>query len=243
MSLKLPPQVSADFIEVCSHLRQRGILEDSVSNELTSHLRTIHRFLYSIILWRFRLKGINACGRPFLEEMASDALQVMPHVVMGFSKTSRLLVRGIIENALRHVYFNDHPVEFVRLNSPKKWFIQFKELVEYLRDHPHHESSAPWQACVGDLNSIYSELSVSVHGQKVSDLEMHSALAAICCTEKSAGAEVGYVRRASIATNSLLAIYHRRRFSSFAVEDRRIILRTLPRSTRLAVQTDTKEAK
>ena len=65
--------------------------------------RTIHGNTYSLILWRFRLRGLPEHAKVFIEEIASDALQILPQIMMGYSKTAKLLIRGISENGLHPV--------------------------------------------------------------------------------------------------------------------------------------------
>jgi hypothetical protein len=130
------PSVEADFSSVLGLLRERRIVSSNPPAELQRLARQIHGHTYSLILWRFRLSGLSTHGKAFIEEIASDALQVLPQILMGYSKTAKLLIRGIIENALRHVYFYDHPIEFERMNREKKWFLTIEQLCEYVKLHP-----------------------------------------------------------------------------------------------------------
>src|SRR6266404_2741112 len=121
MSKRPLVSVASDFGEVFAYLKSRGVVAQNAPPELIATARRIHGYTYSLILWRFRLRGLPAHAKVFIEEIAFDALQVLPQVLMGFSKTTKLLVRGIVENTLRHIYFSDHPVEFLRMNRGKKW--------------------------------------------------------------------------------------------------------------------------
>src|SRR5882762_9425003 len=91
--------VARDFTEVLSFLKSRNIIPSTPPGGMVDHARKIHKATYSLMLWRFRLKGLPDHGRVFIEEIASDALQILPQVLMGYGKTSRLLTRGIVENA------------------------------------------------------------------------------------------------------------------------------------------------
>src|SRR6516162_9617083 len=101
-----------DFSDVIVFFKECGILSDAPSQEILAIARAIHENTYSLILWRFRLRNLPEHARVFIEEIASDALQILPQVLMGYSKTAKLLIRGIAENTLRHLYFADHPIEF-----------------------------------------------------------------------------------------------------------------------------------
>src|SRR5271157_2200872 len=213
MAKKPIQSVAGDFALVLEFLKKRGIVPATPPNPLVESAKRIHRATYSLILWRFRLRRIPEHGQVFVEEIASDALQLLPQVLMGYGKTAKLLTRGIIENTLRHVYFSDHPIEFERMNREHKWFIRMDELFEYAKIHPalHH-----------------SELSAGIHGRRVRDLEMRVALNKITFSVKAAKAEVKLIERCAESANFLLAVFHRTAVTQFQQEDRRIILRTIP---------------
>jgi hypothetical protein len=232
MSKRHIPAVAADLALVTSLLKDRGIIGSSPSVELMVNARHIHSFTYSLILWRFRLRNLPEHGKVFLEEIASDALQVLPQILMGYSKTSKLLIRGIVENALRHIYFSDHPIEFERMNRDKKWFLDMKELYEYAKLHPEFLKTENKFDAINQLTSLYSDLSGGVHGRTVRDLEMRTALKKIVYDEISVKKEVEQLRRCTEAVNFLLSIFHADKVRAFAAEDRRIIMRSMPTRAR-----------
>src|SRR5437870_9742518 len=130
------PSVAADFASAISFLTDRGIAPTTAPAKLLENAKRIHRATFSLILWRFRLTGIPQHGKVFVEEIASDALQILPQVLMGYGKTAKLLTRGIVENTLRHLYFSDHPVEFERMNRDAKWYVRMDDLFDYIKVHP-----------------------------------------------------------------------------------------------------------
>src|SRR5258707_11561346 len=127
----------------------------------------MHRATFNLILWRFRLSGLPTHGQVFIEEIASDALQILPQILMGYGKTAKLLTRGIVENTLRHLYFSDHPIEFGRMNSEPKWYVKMEELFEYAKIHPILRQTERKFDAMSRLSSLHSELSAGVHGRQV----------------------------------------------------------------------------
>lgn len=224
--------VADDFADVFSLLQERGIVPARPASELAHTARTIHAYTYSLILWRFRLHGLPNHAKVFLEEIASDALQILPQVMMGYSKTAKLLIRGISENALRHIYFADHPIEFERLNRDKKWYLTIEQLCDYLKLHPVFLRTETRFDAVNQISSLYGELSAGVHGRAVKDLEMRLALQKIVYEQAAATREADLLRKCTEATNFLLAMFHRDRVRTFQAEDRRIILRGMPARAR-----------
>ncbi|MGC1784655.1 MAG: hypothetical protein WA708_19210 [Acidobacteriaceae bacterium] len=232
MSRRPIPSVVTDFGHVLTFLQERGIISETPTTVTLENARKIHRATLSLILWRFRLGKIPEHGRAFIEEIASDALQILPQVFAGYLKTPRLLIRGILENTLRHIYFADHPVEFARMNHEEKWYITVEGLLEYSRVLPDFEATEKKFNALHQAKSLYSELSASIHGRRVSDLEMRVALKKIKYDEQLATKHADLVVRCAEISNFMLTIYQRHRFASFSVEDRRIILQTMNNSAR-----------
>lgn len=222
----LPP-VADDFNGVIAFFKSRGIVPAAPAAELLASAKRLHRATYSLILWRFRLKSLPEHGQVFIEEIASDALQILPQALMGYGKTTKLLTRGVIENTLRHLYFADHPVEFARMNREKKYFLAIDELLEYLPSHWDFLETEPKFDAINRLNSLYSELSAGVHGRKVQDLEMRVALNKISFTQPAFEDHVAMVERCAEASNFLLATFHKEQVRSFQREDRQILLGTM----------------
>jgi hypothetical protein len=228
MAKKSIAAVSNDFDEVVALLKDRKILPSAPSQDMLRIAKAIHANTYSLILWRFRLPKLSDHAQIFVEEIASDALQVLPQVLMGYSKTSKLLIRCIAENALRHIYFSDHPIEFERMNREKKWFLTLDGLCDYAKNHPAFLKTEKKFDAINQIVSLYSELSAGVHGRAVRDLEMRTALRKIIYHEAAAKIEANLLHKCTQATNFLLAIFHCKQMRNFQLEDRRIILRAMP---------------
>lgn len=221
------PSVTRDLEGVLVFLQGVNLVPQHPGKELLVGIKKLHRATYSLIFWRFRLQRIPQYGRPFLEEIASDALQVLPHALAGYVKTTHLLTRGIIENTLRYLYFIDHPIEYQLMNSGKKWYLEPRELFEYATGHPQLEHVETKFGALGKLKSLYSDLSGSIHGRRVEDLEMRVALNKIVFEQKALDQHVGFVERCAEAVNFVLYAFHVQKVRAFQAEDRRIILRTI----------------
>lgn len=224
--------VSADFDEVVAYLKTVRLMSPTPDPDTIAIARRIHKSTYTLLLWKFRLKRLSAHGKPFVEEIASDALQILPQVMIGFSKTTKLLMRGVIENTLRHIYFADHPVEFALMNQNKKWYMEMREMLDYVRMHPDYALSEPQFDAIAKLRSLYSKLSGSVHGGRVANLEMRTALSQIKFDKTAADEDVITLDQVVEVCNFMLAIYHREQFRRFAAADRSAILQSMSRSAR-----------
>jgi len=220
--------VTSDFEEVVEFLKQRHILAEDPSPDIIAAARSIHAATYSLILWRFQAKRLPSHSHVFLDEIASDALQILPQALSGYRKTTLLLVRSIVENVIRHIYFSDHPVEFRRANREKKWYLTFENLFDYLRNHPDFVEAEPRFDGINRLSTLYDELSAQVHGRKVTHLEMRRALREIALDTEVFRKQVKLVERCAESSNFLLLVFHRHRVRRFPDDCQRTILATMP---------------
>jgi hypothetical protein len=192
--------VAGDFAKVLALLQERNAAPANPSAEFVRIAKGIHENTYGLILWRFRLRGLPEHAKVFVEEIASDALQFLPQVLMGYSKTAKLLIRGISENALRHIYFSDHPVEFARMNREKRWFLTQDQMFDYAKNHPAFLKTEKQFDAINQMSSLHSDLSGGIHGRTVRDLEMRVALSKIVYDENAAKAEADLLRKCTQAT-------------------------------------------
>lgn len=216
-----------DLEGVLIFLQDAKLVPKHPGKELLTSIKKLHQATYSLILWRFRLRRIPKHGQPFIEEIASDALQILPQALAGYVKTAHLLTRGIIENTLRYLYFYDHPIEYRIMNSGKKWYMETRELFEYATSHPDLAQLESKFDALGKLKSLYSDLSGSIHGRCVVDLEMRVALNKIVFEQELMDRHVVFLERCAEAVNFLLSGFHLRQVRTFQVEDRRIIMRSI----------------
>lgn len=221
------PAVANDFDNVVEYLKTRGIIPASPPAGMLENAKKIHRATYSLILWRFRLKKLPHHRRVFIEEIASDALQILPQVLVGYGKTTKLLTRGVLENTLRHLYFSDHPIEYLKMNREHKWYMSVDELLNYVLDIPTFHKNEHGFDVANRTKGLYSDLSAGVHGRRMQDLEMRVALRAITYEEEAVKAEVAFIERSAEVANYMLAMFHRDKMKVFQGEDRRIILQTM----------------
>lgn len=222
------PSLKSDFERVVAFLQSKSILSGGPDAKVLEHAKRIHRATFSLILWRFRLTGLDQHGQVFVEEIASDAIQILPQILMGYAKTAKLLTRGVVENTLRHVYFTDHPVEFKRMNMDAKWYMAVEGLFEYLRKHPTFIDTEAKFDAINRLSTLYDELSAGVHGRRVVDFDTKTALSKITLDLDSLEKQMELTERCAAAACFLLAVFHRDKVHSFPMEDRRIILRSMP---------------
>jgi hypothetical protein len=222
----------SDFDMARSHLELKGFFRQNASDHYIRYARELHNYTFSLFNWKFLIRNMPGHKRAFLEEIASDALQIMPIALMGFKKPTIILIRGILENTLRHVYFSDHPVEFERTNSAAKWYLNNEYLFEYIRAHPYYLDVEKRFDAINRMKTLYDELSAVIHSRKLSNLEMRKGLVDIEYDENTFRQLTSLVKRTSECCNFILCIYYRDKFNRIPIHFRSIITRTIPQEGR-----------
>jgi hypothetical protein len=231
----LATAADADCVAVVEYLKAQTMYPAAPSGVCVEKTREIHRLTHSLVLWRFRLKRIPDHGQVFIEEIASDAVQILPQLVTGFVKPFKLLARGFVENALRHIYFIDHRIEFEKMNRLPKWYVSVEELFDYALDHPSLRDAEKQFDAINKMKMLYADLSAAVHGRRVQDFQMKIALSKITYGDAMFTEEAKTLARCTEAVNYTLAAFHLTQFRSFGVADRKIILSTLSQTAKKAL--------
>lgn len=227
--------IEQDFTQVREYLRGLLVLSSPLTPPCEAAVKSIHQMTYSLILWKFRLVGLPEHSVVFVDEIASDALQILPQITLGFAKTSRLLLRGVIENVIRHVYFADHPIEFLKMNVQPKWYMKIEDLFSYASEHPKLAPLERQFDAIHRLRNLYDDLSATVHGRRMQDLQMKSALKKIVFHDDMARMEEPLLKRAVESVNATMAAFHANQFRRFESNERRLILRTISPKGRQAL--------
>jgi hypothetical protein len=229
-----PSPATKDFVEVLQLLKSRHLIPTTPHPDLLKATEKLHCLTYNLALWAFMLKKEPECAQVFIDEMASDALQILTQALYGYRKTTALLLRSIVENVLRHIYFKHHPIEFVRMNGQKKWYPSVEELFDYLQHHPHFTEIEKRFDAISQFKTLYDDLSAEVHGRKMEHLEMRKALKDIALDQAVLEKQLNLLRRCAAAANFLLLHFHRKPVHHFPVDFKLSLLGTLPKKGRQA---------
>ena len=216
-----------DLIEVIEFLSNKGII-NTMSEAQKRTAKKIHSATYSLILWRFQIRNLPDNSQVFLDEIASDALQILPQALMGYRKTTVLLIRSVIENVLRHIYFSDHIVEFQLANKQKKWYLSISDNFSYVKSHPIYSDTEIKYDSINKLQTLYDDLSSDVHGRSVSHLEMRKSLSCIKFDQEIFDLQMNLIKRCSECSNFLLLMFHKQRVAKLESEQKGIFLKSIP---------------
>jgi hypothetical protein len=226
-----PDAVEQDCKQVLAFLAKKGFVPSEISELFRGGVRRIHRSTYSICIWSHFL-NLPEHGQVYLNELASDAIQILPHSTMGFKKSSGLHTRGIIENLMRHVYFLDHRIEYQRQNLDLKWYMSAEQLFDYARNHPLFTQTEAKFNALGRLRQFYSEISAEVHGAKTVHLDQHTALKDLMLDMEIFKKQVVLTEKTVASVNFLLVVFHAERLIKIPANFQKVLFSTMPSRAR-----------
>ena len=164
-----------DSYNLIELLKKKNLLEP----EDVEHITKIHEITYSLALWSYIYKDSNNNSKYYLDEIRSDCVQAIPLLLMGYKKPTSLLIRGLIENSLKHIYFYHHPIELQRLFNEDKYYISMEDFYKYLYHHPTFIKQIKKFDFPHRLRETYREYSLLVHGKKLDSLQLYKSMTQI----------------------------------------------------------------
>lgn len=217
-----------DFEKCIEYYRGLKVHEDVFTGHSKSLVRCTHKIAFTMDLWVQKLSGIPAWALPYLHQLKSDAIQLIPSVILGDRRTLHLYERASIEDFLRYIYFFDHQVEHILLQTHPKRFQSFDFLIDWVKAYPN---LAPYEELVSEscnnLTSKYSELSRTIHGTTIVDLQLSNSLKALNKPIERPVREMNTVKSIFRSVFFLLSLFHLQEFRQFSLDERGVICQHL----------------
>jgi hypothetical protein len=148
-------------------------IEQDVFLEKKSLIKTAHGVAFAMNVFTANLLGIPEWVVPYLNQLKSDSIQIFPSIVLGAKRTLHLYERASVEDFLRYIYFFDHKIEHILLQTYPRKFQSIDSMIDWLEKYPE---LSPYKKLVseecGELASRYAELSRTVHGTTLADQQI-----------------------------------------------------------------------
>ena len=224
LSQALLREQEVDFKKCIDYYNQLKLDNSNFSPETTALFRRAHGFAFTLGLWITKLEGNQNPAKIYLNQMLSDAIQVMPTVALGDKRGLRLYARAQIEDALKYVFYCDHPVEFELLQLEPKSHTTMDELFEWAKRHPIFKLERDSvELALGVLASAYAELSLTVHATTVKELELSTAVSSLHRPFKDAVSELAKLQGIFESVTFLLALFHREIMKNLDLNERALV--------------------
>lgn len=175
-----------------------------------------------------KLSNIPEWSAPYLSQLRSDSNQVFFSMVEGFKRTIHLYERASIEDFLRYVYYFDHRVEHILLQTYPKKFQSIDFMVDWLEEYPTLKSfsEAIHENC-SELTSRYAELSRTVHGTRITDHQIIESLKDLRNSQIDAPKELTTIKAVYGSILFLLSAFHINDYRKLQLEEKTLVCQHL----------------
>lgn len=215
-----------DFREIVAFFKKTHNILNPFEKGNVGSIKKIHETSYGFLVLKSKLKVKNHANI-FLSEIQSDYLQLMPLILKGYEKLAMILLRDILENTLKYIYYYDHPIEYQLLEERNKNYIFFEELLRYVIEHPIIRPHVEKLIFTSRIKDKYSELSKYVHSKDINYMHLIKYLKQIKFSKQfSENFIIELIEIHSIIV-SLLIIFLNNKFSLLSIPDKRFILNSI----------------
>lgn len=220
-----------DFI---NYLKENSLNKRIFDDDIISKIGKMHSIIYSILLINKRLKTTKH-SRVYLDEILSDYIDIVPLLVSGYNKITKCILRDIIENCLKYIYFYDHPIEFTWLDWKEKYYLFIDDYLKYINDHPNFIPHRDLEL-TSKIKTKYFELSKYIHSKNKTYMQLRKCLKSIKFDKKFIDEFLSDFITISDLIIMLLLLFTLDRFQKIHIKEKRIILDSLSRSHKRYIQ-------
>lgn len=223
--------VETDFEDLKTFLMKIRIISSKWLKQNSSRFKVFHKLTFPFLIWDHCLTHKEPYRRYFVREARSDSIHAVLTVLIGCRKSASLLLRGLIEDILRHIYYFDHPVEF-NLLSKYKEYVPFRDLITYVKKHPKLSRLLEKTDCLARLQQVYETTSKYVHAKSEKFMQLSKALDEIKFDQTYFDWHIEQLKLVASDLNLLLVIHEFEEFRVVKGEYRKAILETMSRANK-----------
>jgi len=179
-------------------------------------------------MWAQKLSSVPIWARPYFFQFRSNTIQLIPAIVFGNRRSLHLYQRCSIEDVLRYFYFFDHKIEHILMQRNPTCYPTFSELVDWIKKYPtlvkYKEKIS--ENC-GNLVTCYKELSRTVHGTTLGDLQLCKDLISLNVPITDIEKERKMIRTVYRSLFLLLTLFHIEEVPKFSLDEKKILFQLL----------------
>lgn len=179
------------------------------TKEIRNLLHNVHANAYSLSLWSFLVKEVDMnLALVYLDQIRSDAVQSFKLALQGYKKATYLAIRGMLEDTLCYIYYYHHPIEFKLFKTNPEDYMNTKELMQYLLDHPIIGNKVKKAGVYERLHNTYRNTSSLIHGTLPSQMELTKAIDEIRFDLDNYRSYVALFDKVTADVNFILGTFH-----------------------------------
>lgn len=176
----------------------------------------------------------------FLDEVQSDIVAILYACALGMERTAYLHARSLLENLIRHCYFDSRPALFVtRQVEPEeairdRWAEQFEEIqrLPHFRSASKKDDEGDDTSLFAEISAVYVQSSRFVHGSTARYRNMYKNIRSVGLDPPRAQELTDFLRRLCESSLLLLALYHLGPYMLISQPIRRYMLMAMRRDGR-----------
>lgn len=220
-----------DFSDLINFYKKFEINEVFFKPKNIDLLKLSHSISFAFHLFISKLEDIPDSGKPYLQQMKSNSIQIISNISIGNKSALKLHERLLIENTFRYIYYIHHEIEHTLLQQKPSKYIIINELFSYVKNHPYFiEVQEDIGTSVDILNSKYSELSREIHTSTLKEMEVINNIKSLHNPITEPKKEMQCLILISQNTLFILGYFHRDKYVSLSHDERPIITSILTKS-------------
>lgn len=184
----------------------------------------LHKRIFCFSNLVFHLCKLVENETGFLNELHSDLVLLLVSSILGMKKYAALSSRNCIEDVLRHVYFEHHPIEFIILNESGENRFNVEQSFNYLKDHPTYKKLKGFDNIFGYLKDQYSQQSKLIHATSIRDFQLHKSISQIQISNEGLSKMVNEIIKLIDSLITVIIIFHKQNFYKIHHDHRNLIL-------------------
>jgi hypothetical protein len=215
-----------DFAKCVDYFKSFKIDQNGLLEERKSLIRTAHSVAFTMSVFTNKLSNIPIPEWvvPYLSQLKSDTIQILPSAVLSARRTLHLYERASIEDFLRYIYFFDHKIEHILLQSYPKRFPSVDLMIDWLEKYPTLSSyRKPVSDNCSKLISLYAELSRTVHGTTLADQQIVLSLKDSSSQGIQSEKEERILKSVFRAIFFLMSAFHIKEYRSLQLDERTLV--------------------
>jgi len=212
-----------DLQKVKAYFRDFKIADSLFEGRNLTLLNETHKLAFGIGILSSKFENVPEFAKPYISQLKSDAIQLISSVMMGNERGFKLFERSIVENLLRYIYHFHHEIEHHLLQIEPSRHKNFKELFEYLKNHPFFKDNSEVKRSVEILQSKYSELSRAVHTSTLFEMNMVNDIISLNRPISDLEKKITDLRTLSQHVVFILSSFHQQEYTTLSLDERRVV--------------------
>jgi hypothetical protein len=218
----------SDFEKCATFYRTLKLSDATFTGENLALAKTAHKISFTMVVMVQKLSSVPEWAKSYLQLMQTDSIQLIPSVIIGNRRSLHLYERACIEDFLRYIYYFDHRIEHVLLQSNPTRFETIDSLIAWIKEYPdlaEYEKSV-MMSC-DQLKSGYKELSKTVHGAAVEGVQPGNSLEQLNQPLPQPIKERELMALIFRNIFFLLSLFHVDRYREFTLDEKRLVAQHL----------------